>query len=260
MCLIFLAHRTHPRYPLIIAANRDEFYGRPTAGACFWSEAPQVLAGRDLKAGGTWLGITRKGHFAAVTNVRAPASQRAGGVSRGRLVGEYLTQGACPGGYCHMLLPNLDKYNGFNLIVGDQQRLFYLSSHLDELHELSPGIYGLSNHRLDTPWPKVHKGKGMFERILERPLLSADDLLRLLMDRKCPPDELLPDTGVGLRWERVLAPIFITSEFYGTRASTALLVTNDGRVTFVERRYVLDKGHPRTSRFDFSLEYSDARW
>lgn len=253
MCLIFVAHRIHPRYPIIIAANRDEFYVRPTAGACFWTEAPEVLAGRDLKAGGTWLGVTRQGRFAAVTNVRGPVAQREGAMSRGRLVSQYLTQRAAPMEYCHTLLPNLDQYNGFNLIIGDEQRLCYLSSHPDGLHELSPGIYGLSNDRLDTPWPKVRKGKVMFERILERPMLSPDDLLRLLMDRRCPPDELLPDTGVGLRWERVLAPIFIASEFYGTRASTAILVANDGRVTFVERRYVLDRGHPRTSRFDFSL-------
>ena len=253
MCLIFIAYRQHLRYPLILAANRDEYYARPTASAHFWTDAPQVLAGRDRKGQGTWLGITRTGRFAAVTNFRAPGVNREGALSRGRLVSKYLQGQHSAYDYCRALGSRFQDYNGFNLLVGDLQQLCYCGSEEPTANRLEPGLYGLSNHLLDTPWPKIRRGKQVFRELLANDDLASEDLLQLLADRVRLPDEELPHTGVGLEWERVLAPIFITSERYGTRSSTALLVSARGQVQFVERTFDPSLGGPSTKRFDFFL-------
>lgn len=253
MCLIFVAYRQRADYPLLVAANRDEYYRRPSAVAHFWKDAPQVLAGRDLKARGTWLGMTREGRFAAITNYRDPCRNRENALSRGRLVSDYLRGNRSPKSYCQTLSSSASGYNGFNLLFGDRDELWYYASEGDVARALKPGLYGLSNRLLDTPWPKVAQGKQTLRQLLVNGHLSAARLLSMLADRSCPPDELLPDTGVGLTWERRLAPIFIRSDTYGTRSSTAILVNSEGWVQFTERNFGSGPNEHSTQRFEFLL-------
>lgn len=241
MCLILFAYEEHPRYRLILAANRDEFYERPTAPAAFWEDDSGVLAGRDLRNGGTWLGITRTGRVAAVTNYRGPRDEhRPEAPSRGALVASFLRGREAPDAYLLRLALNADRYNGFNLLVGDVQRLCYFSNREHEVRRLEAGIYGLSNGLLDTPWPKVEAGRAALGHAIRRPF-GPDTLLDLLADTTTAPDEALPDTGVGPEWERVLSARFIESAAYGTRSSTVLLVGYDGEVTLVERTDALSE-------------------
>lgn len=232
MCLILLAYRQHPDYALVVAANRDEFYERPSLPAHLWEDAPEVLAGRDLRAGGTWLGVTRTGRFAAVTNVREPGQPEAPR-SRGELPQAFLLSTTPSAHYAARIEHN--AYAGFNLLHWDGETLYY-SSNRAPARPLPPGIYGLSNASLDSPWPKVETGVKALERALSREDLG-EALLDLLEDRGQPPDEALPDTGVGLELERLLAPCFIRSERYGTRASTALLLGADGHGELIERNF-----------------------
>ncbi len=254
MCLILFAYNMHPSYRLILAANRDEFYDRPSMPADFWKSHPQVLAGVDLKEKGTWLGVAKEGKFAAVTNYRDPASWKAEAPSRGKLVSRYLTGWADPEKYLKNISKKADTYNGFNVLLGDANDLFVYSNR-GELQKLSAGIYGLSNHLLDTPWPKVKTGKKRLKAALtKRGDALEEALFALLADRHIPPDSQLPDTGVNLEWERILSPMFITSPVYGTRSSTILLIGNNGRIKFVEKVY---NGEPQpwmTSRFSFFKE------
>lgn len=242
MCLILAAIDAHPKYGLVLAANRDEYYDRPTAQAAFWPGAPHVLAGRDLREGGTWLGITRDGRVAAVTNYRAPGAKKESSPSRGKLVSGYLLGGESPVRYLEGLSRGASIYSGFNLIVGQWEEMYWYSNYGSEIIRLSPGIHGLSNHFLDTPWPKVVKGKEALGNVLTEEDPCAEDFFRFLMDRTVPPDENLPDTGVGLEAERMLSPIFISSPGYGTRSSTLVLLGRDGRFSFFERTFHPDGG------------------
>ena len=235
MCLIVFAYNVHPSYPLIIAANRDEFYERPSAPADFWADHSQVLAGRDLKEGGTWLGINKQGKFAAITNYRDPASWKSDALSRGKLVSNYIAGKQCADNYLKKIIPQADKYNGFNLILGEGSDLFIFSSR-GEKQKLEPGIYGLSNHLLNTPWPKVSRSKKLLKAALDKKGVELDEaLFAILADRHIPPDNKLPETGIGLEWERLLSPIFIESPSYGTRSSTILLIGKNKRVKFIEK-------------------------
>ncbi len=255
MCLLLLAVKSHPRYKLILAANRDEYYERPTAEATFWEGTPWLLAGRDLRAGGTWLGITTKGRIAAITNYRDPASVRDNTPSRGELVSKFLLGGESPTDYLEGLEQKGRDYNGFNLVFGEKQNLYWYSNRGDGGRSLGPGIYGLSNHLLDTPWPKVTRGKmGMTRLVSGGQEPRPEELFSLLMDRHIPDDESLPDTGVGLQWERVLSPLFIASPHYGTRSSTLILIDQDDRVTFIERTFDSDPDHPKTVKYQFQIE------
>ena len=254
MCLILLAWKTREDYPLIVAANRDEFYQRPTAPADFWEEAPEILAGRDLQAGGTWFGIDRQGRLAALTNYRDPALHRTGAPSRGELVSDYLRGRQEPKAYLDAVESRAGLYNGFSLVLGNLSSLCFFSNR-DARFPLEPGLHGMSNRLLDTPWPKVERGK----RALAALLAAGDEpapeaLLALLADRLRPPDDELPDTGVGLEWERVLSPIFIESPLYGTRSSTVLIVDSEGRVTLVERVFGGGDDPWMTARFTFRVE------
>jgi uncharacterized protein with NRDE domain len=244
MCLILFAHDAHPEYRLVVAANRDEFYARPTAPAAPWEEAPQVVAGRDLRGGGTWMGITRQGRWAALTNFRDPREFDRDAPSRGRLVGDFLLGDEPPREYLEALRPRADAFNGFNLLVGDPDSLFWFSNRApNAARRLEPGIYGLSNDLLDTPWPKVQRGKAALARLLERAdAMRPEALLEVLLDRTYTADHELPDTGVGWERERMLSSLFIVSPEYGTRSSTALLVDRSGRALLVERTY--DRGAP----------------
>jgi uncharacterized protein with NRDE domain len=236
VCLILFAHRAHADYRLVVAANRDEWFGRPTASAGFWPDAPEVFAGRDLEAHGTWLGITRAGRFAALTNFRDPGGNRPDAPSRGTLVSAFLTSGATPIAYLQSLRVDAARFNGFSLLVGDAASLLYFSNREGEVRALSPGIYGLSNHLLDVPWPKVRIGKARLATSLNGNV-NAESLLEILDDTHTAPDEALPSTGVSLEWERQLSPLRIRAREYGTRSSTVLLVSSDGDASIVERSF-----------------------
>jgi uncharacterized protein with NRDE domain len=237
MCLILIAWQTHPDYPLVVAANRDEFFSRPSAPAAFWQDATQVLAGRDLEAGGTWLGISRQGRFAALTNYRGGDAQRHDTRSRGALVADFLTGGASPAKYLAQVTTGSAEYNGFNLFVGDGKSLGYCTNRGNgRVRWLSPGIYGLSNHLLDTPWPKLASAKEAFSQALSK-LPEQAPFLELLADQEIVPDAHLPETGVPIEWERILSAVFVRSEAYGTRASTLLTQHRDGRTSLIERTF-----------------------
>ena len=236
MCLILFAYRHHPRYPLILTANRDEFYERPTQTLDFWPDRPEIAAGRDLERMGSWLGINRQGRLAAVTNYRETRAQRPDTRSRGQLVTDFLTSRIEAPDYLHRLQADSHLYNGFNLIVGDAQGLYYCSNRCAKASLVKPGIHGLSNRLLDTPWPKVRDGRSRMAAILaeDDAGIHRHKLLEALEDQSMPPEDQLPDTGVGPEWERILAPIFITSPLYGTRCSSLLTVDKDGEVIFDE--------------------------
>lgn len=255
MCLLLMALNTHPAYRLILLANRDEYYDRQTSPAAFWHESPFLLAGKDLQGGGTWLGITRNGRIAAVTNYRDPASVREGAPSRGTLVSNFLVGQESTGGYLERVNTEADRFNGFNLIIGDKDQLYWYSNRGDGVQSLEPGIYGLSNHLLDTPWPKVVRGKNALTRLLSgQRAPSLEELFHILADRTIPDDASLPHTGVELEWERILSPIFIVSPTYGTRSSTVLLIDMQDRVTFVENTFNSDLDHPKTATYEFTIE------
>jgi uncharacterized protein with NRDE domain len=251
MCTLLLAYDMHPNYRLILAANRDEFYERPTAAAAFWEDAGQVFAGRDLVHGGTWLGVTRAGRIAALTNYRQ-GTGRVHGQSRGSLVSEYLKGELSAEEYLKELRGQVGQFNGYNLVLGDPDRLYCYSNKSDEMIRITPGVHGLSNHLLNTPWPKVVRGKEALTRLLQNAEPSPEELFAILADRTKAPDEQLPDTGVGLGVERLLSSIFISSERYGTRSSTLLLVDRQRQATFMERSF--DQGRARDTeiRFDWS--------
>lgn len=246
MCLIALAWQVHADYPLLVAANRDEFHARPSAPARFWPETPALLAGRDLAAGGTWLGVTRTGRFAALTNYRDPQAPK-GKKSRGLLVSDFLQAEADPLAYAEAVVAAGEQYGGFNLLLGTPRELVVVSNRGMPPRRLAPGVYGLSNHLLDTPWPKVAKARRALQAELAAP--SAEGLLALLADAEPAADAELPDTGVGPAMERLLSPLFIQSPQYGTRASTALLLGRE-RIRFVEQAFAA-AGPGERSDFEF---------
>lgn len=262
MCLILLALDSHPRFRLVMAANRDEFHARPTAAAGWWSDAPGLLAGRDLRAGGTWMGVTRGGRVAAVTNYREPVPPQPDAPSRGALVTDFLRADADAVRWAGELEERAAAYAGFNLLVDDGAAMTYVSNRGGLARTLVPGVYGLSNALLDTPWPKVVRGRAGLHAALDG--YGADDtmledaLFRLLADAEPAADALLPDTGVGAERERMLSSLFIRSPEYGTRASTVLLVGRDGAVRFTERRIDPASGEWAESRFAFAAERAAA--
>ncbi len=235
MCLIVFAWKLVPECPLILAANRDEFFTRPTLPANWWEDHPDIYAGRDLQAGGTWLGMDRQGRFAALTNIRNGRVAKLDGRSRGELVANFLRDGADPRDYLERVRETADDYNGFNLIFGDANMLYWISNEDGAtFRALEPGIYGLSNGSLDTPWPKVVRAKAQFASLLCQHA-PDDAYFDMLTDTTRASDGRLPDTGVSLEWERLLSPICIESPDYGTRASTLLRVHHNGRAELHER-------------------------
>ncbi len=234
MCLIVFAWRPGRELPLIVAANRDEFYERPTQALDEWADCPGVFAGRDLQAGGTWLGVGPGNRFAALTNIRDPR-QAPGDRSRGELVADFLRGSLGAETYLERLRERIAEYAGFNLLLGDGAQLWHLNSRARRIGRLPAGVYGLSNADLDTPWPKLQRARAGLAERLEDPTPTA--LLELLHDAVPATDESLPDTGVGLATERLLSSPFIASATYGTRASTVLIADARGRREFVERRF-----------------------
>lgn len=239
MCLLLLSYDMHPDYRLVLAANRDEFYDRPTRPLSFWEDAPNILAGRDLKCHGTWLALTRKGRISAVTNFREQVVQKENAPSRGHLVSGFGAWKESPKKYLEHIETIGRAYNGFNLLAGDRSGIYYYSNRGKGIRKIAPGIYGVSNHLLDTPWPKVEKGKADLKALIAgKSDIHPEDIFSLLGDRSIPPDDRLPDTGVGIDWERILSPLFITSDIYGTRSSSVILEERSGKVTFWERTFI----------------------
>lgn len=238
MCLINFSYLKHPNYKLIVAANRDEFYGRPTAPAHFWQDQPSVLAGRDLEKYGTWLGVTKQGRFAALTNYRSPTHMQAKLHSRGKIVSNYLTGNMTPENYIHAIQQKSSQYSGFNLLLGDANHLMYYNN-IDETNvHVDTGTHSLSNHFLNTPWPKVKKGKSLLNTyVMDQQTIDPEVLFTILANDEQADDLNLPDTGVGLSLERQLSPLFIDFDQYGTRCSTVLLITTDDELTFIERTF-----------------------
>ncbi|MET3051610.1 NRDE family protein [Pseudomonas alkylphenolica] len=240
MCLIVFAWRPGHAQPLIVAANRDEFYARPTRMLGAWDDAPGVYAGRDLEAGGTWLGVGPGGRFAALTNIRDPQLAQ-GARSRGELVAAFLRGELGVEAYLDQVASRSQQYSGFNLLVGDSATLGYLNAREAQVQLLCEGVYGLSNAGLDTPWPKLVKARAGLQQQLADPQPQA--LLALLGDNQQATDGELPETGVGLTTERLLSSVFIASQNYGTRASTVLIAEADGRRRLLERSFGPFGGH-----------------
>jgi uncharacterized protein with NRDE domain len=233
MCLILVAWRTHTEYPCVVAANRDEFYARATAVAQWWPGQPELLAGRDLQAGGTWLAARRNGSWAALTNYRSPGNNRTEAPSRGELVSTLMQAGWDVVRALAYLTEHGAKYNGFNLLYSDGERLGIYESAGARAAVLEPGVYGLSNHLLDTPWPKVKRAKSRMYAALSG-LPETRPMLELLRDDTVGAENELPRTGIDPAWERLLSSAFIRAPGYGTRCSTLLLQRADGDTAFHE--------------------------
>ncbi|MBV1909744.1 MAG: NRDE family protein [Kangiellaceae bacterium] len=236
MCILFLAINQHPNHPLIICANRDEFYDRPTLGAHFWPEQKHILAGRDLQAGGSWLGINTQGHFAAITNIRTGTKQPTTKKSRGELVTLSLEPNSIVD--VNWLVKHSDKYNPFNLIYGPLTELNCFNSLLKQQAKLTTGFHAISNGALDDIWPKMAKGEQRLEQVVSaNRTINNDELFAILKDKTQADDSQLPDTGIPLDWERKLSSIFINSPEYGTRSSSVIRQNEIGTVEFVEQTY-----------------------
>jgi uncharacterized protein with NRDE domain len=253
MCLIFLALNYHPKYKLIVAGNRDEFYNRKTAPADFWTDYPGVLAGRDLEAMGTWLGVTRSGRIGMLTNFRDPKNINPAAPSRGKLVSDFLIENDDPENYFRDVSARGRLYNGFNLLAGTFNELWYYSNYGKQPEKLSPGFYGLSNHLLDTPWPKVVRGKEKLSRHLALSEPDPEIFFQVLYDEDVAPDEKLPNTGLPLDRERALSSMFIKTNGYGSRCTTLIMVDNDDKVFFSERAFNTDTFKFTTNTFEFKV-------
>lgn len=253
MCLLVLAWKSHPRYRLVLAGNRDEFHDRAAAPLNWWQDDPRILGGRDLKAGGTWLGVARSGRFGVVTNYRDLQAPVEGAPSRGNLVPRFLTGATSPKEFLDDLRGAAQRYSGFNLLVGGTRALYYFSNRGPKAPTaLAPGVYGLSNHLLNTPWPKLARTRERFAKLLAEPDLAADDLFAMLADREPAPLDDLPSTGLPADWERVVSAPFIVNERYGTRCSSLLLVERNGRTVLHERRFDSAGVQTGTTRFEFA--------
>jgi uncharacterized protein with NRDE domain len=254
MCLILFDWQTHPRYSLVLAANRDEFHQRPTAAAHFWQDAPLLLAGRDLQAGGTWLGITRSGRFAAITNYREPQAPKVKvEQSRGHLVRDFLLSDASPMGHARAIMEQGDAYDGFSLLLGIPDELVYVSNRSDGPAAIEAGSHGLSNHLLDTEWPKVQSGRDRLSELLGAGEIGPEDLFGMLTDRRLTPGEVPENIDSSLVREKLTRHYFIVSPIYGTRSSTVLLIEKRGRVVFMERQFGADGLECGSRHFDFQL-------
>ncbi len=254
MCLLVLAWQVHPRYRLVVAANRDEFHERPAAALAPWPDAP-LIAGRDLRALGTWLALGRDRRFAVVTNFRELQQPKAGAPSRGELIPQFLRGPLAPGEFLREMRPRAGSYSGFNILLADGDSLWYGCNRAEPFaRALPPGVYGLSNEFLDTPWPKLTRVRAGFEAWLGQPA-DADpvELFRLLADRtRVSDDALLPKSGVAREWERVLSAPFVAHPDYGTRSSSVLLLARDGAAYLAERRFDARGTQVGASEFDLA--------
>lgn len=255
MCLIVFSYRTHPKYELIVAANRDEFYKRPTREAHFWENYPELLAGKDMEAGGTWMGISKDGRFGALTNYRDLNNLKQNPPSRGELVTNYLAQKTNTTSYLKSIRHKSPLYNGFNLLLSDEEDMYHFSNHTMEVSVIEPGIHGVSNAVLDTPWTKLEQAKNDLKIATSSETVDTEDLFKLLTNDLPAPDKDLPETGLSYELEKVVSSIFIKSENYGTLCSTLLLSDYDGNVEYIERRFDRDQNRIlSTNQFQFEIE------
>lgn len=258
MCLILFAYKAVPEFPLVIAANRDELFARPTEQAGFWQSndlESELLAGKDLQAGGTWLGLTRGGRFAAVTNIRDPSQIEKKPRSRGELTLNFLTGTMSAESYSHQLSDGFSQFAGYNLLIGDGNSLWYVNNFEKITRPLQPGIYGLSNGVLDSDWPKINGGKQALERLLQSPAnLTTDLLIDMMGNKEIAADKLLPKTGVSIEVERALSSIFIVNpqRQYGTLCSTAIITESSGAARFSEQNY--DSNGSRSQRHFYEFD------
>ncbi len=254
MCLILFSFNNHPTYQLILGANRDEFHQRPAIPANFWKDHPEVLGGIDTEAGGTWMGISKTGRIAMITNYRDLSNIKASAPSRGHLVADFLTGQQKASEYLSVLNPISKNYNGYNLLVGTPKQLYYQSNYGSSIASITPGIHGLSNALLNTPWHKVEKGKKALNQLIESSKINTNNLLDMMYDEELAIDKHLPNTGIGLEKERILSPMFIKSNGYGSRCSTAILITHEGKVEFSERTYQLTDFSYSEKHYQFQLQ------
>lgn len=243
MCLLVLAWRIHPRHRLVVAANRDEFHARPSAALGPWGDPAGIIGGRDLQANGAWFAVDARRRFGIVTNFREFGRRRHNAPSRGALIPGYLTSDGAPGSYLRSLETDVPAYAGFNLLLADRDSLWYASNRADPFaRELPPGIYGLSNEFLDTPWPKLVRVRARFTALLAadaeaaNPALSGG-LFALLADREMAPPEALPAGNLAPELARKLSAPFVLDETYGTRCSTVLTISSDDTLRIAERRF-----------------------
>lgn len=254
MCLLAFYWKSHPKYKLIFVSNRDEFYERQTAKAHFWEDAPNILAGRDLEAGGTWMGISKNGQFTALTNYRDPKNILQNVPSRGDLTTNFLKGRQSPAVYLNDLASSGITYNGYNLLVGDvQEDFYYFSNYENEVRKLEPGFYGLSNHLLETPWFKVESLKKGLANLIQREQFSPENIFNILQDPIPAPDDKVQQTGMTLEMEKMLSAKFIKSENYGTRASYVVLIGYDNQVTFSEQVYVPYSSEIEKQKIEFQI-------
>lgn len=260
MCLIFLSINNHPNYKLVVAANRDEFYNRKTVAAEFWPSHPNIVGGRDLEAMkpdgtcGTWMAMTKSGKIAMLTNYRDPKNINPLAPSRGFLVTDFLLSSNHAREYLRQLEPSAKEYNGFNLVVGTADELFYLSNYKSGIDKIPDALHGLSNHLLDTPWPKIARGKNKMAPLFSNEEINPDEILNALYDEDRASDDLLPDTGIGLERERALSSMFIKTNGYGSRCSTVVLVDKNNQVRFTERVYDLQTFEFTQQAFEFKIQ------
>jgi uncharacterized protein with NRDE domain len=242
MCLLVLAWRAHPRYRLVVAANRDEFHARPAAALAPWPDIAGVIGGRDLQAGGAWFAVGSAQRLGIVTNFREFGRPRRSAPSRGGLIPAYLSGSRPPADYLQSLEADSAGYSGFNLLLADRDSLWYASNRADQFaRELPPGIYGLSNEFLDTPWPKLVRVRSRFEALLRTepsdPDSMASDLFAMLADRETAPPDSVPPGDLTPEWARKLSAPFVLDAGYGTRCSTVLTVSDPGTTRIIERRF-----------------------
>ncbi|MFY0627875.1 MAG: NRDE family protein [Reichenbachiella sp.] len=250
MCLIIFSWKNHAQYDLIVASNRDEFLNRPTEPAHFWEDYPNTLAGRDLKSGGTWMGLTKGKRFAALTNFRDFDRINENAPSRGHLVSDFLNSDVEPENYINTIKSSISEFNPFNILIGNEKELWYFNNINFEIKKLIPGLYGLSNGLLNEPWPKVLKGKESMKSMLEKAEFNNEEIFKFMQDKELALDKDLPKTGVPYGMEKGLSSLFIELPSYGTRCST-LIFSGKNETQFIEKTYKLDNQTPGTVSHQF---------
>ncbi len=253
MCLILFSYQQHPKYPLIVVANRDEFFERPTEQAHWWKEFPNMLAGKDTIGNGSWFGMSRDGKFSGLTNYRDGFNIKKDAPTRGKLVTNFLTQAVEPKPYLESIAETGHLYNGYNLLTFDGEEIWHYSNINNEITKIEPGTHGLSNALLNSDWPKINQGKARLAELVQAEEFSVEAAFEMMLNENRPADEALPSTGVPIEWERKLSSMCIKTENYGTRCSTVMLWDTEGNVYFEERSYV-----PATGSKTFHVKVNQA--